>query len=132
MLLNSGDLTLVKPTDSDTTIVAIADLNGEEMSIQIAQKGLIVRRTIKDEADVAVDISGYETKEFLLRAPGGTNKTKTASFTTDGVNGQMEFITVATDFDEAGTWQIQAHLASATDDYYSAIATIQVIANLTA
>lgn len=131
-LINADDITTTLIDAADADVVLVYETNGvEPVSMQLGQKGLIIRRTIKDELDAAVDISGFTTKEFLLRSPKGVNTTHDASFTTDGTDGEMEFVTVVADLDEEGTWQIQAHLVDATDDHYSAIMTFQVIGNLT-
>lgn len=53
------------------------------------------------------------TKEIWLEKPNGTTVSKTAAFVTDGTDGQIEYITIAGDIDQAGTWKIQGYVEMA-------------------
>ena len=66
--------------------------------------------TVTDQAGNAVDVSGASTKQIKLRKPSGTVLTKTAEFTTDGTDGQIEYTTVNTDLDVTGLWGIQGYV----------------------
>lgn len=68
------------------------------------------RVTVTDQDGSAVDVSGASTKQIKLRKPSGTVLTKTASFTTDGSDGKIEYQTANTDLDVAGVWGIQAYV----------------------
>lgn len=72
--------------------------------------GTQYRATVKDQAGVIVDISGSATKEIVFRSPAGILKTFDAAFVTDGVDGEIEYKTVAGDIDEVGTWEWQPHV----------------------
>lgn len=56
------------------------------------QQGTVFRATIKDDADDSVvDVSGATTLEIKAKKPDGTILTKTATTTTDGTDGDIEF-----------------------------------------
>jgi hypothetical protein len=73
--------------------------------------GLKILVTVKED-DVAVNISGVTTKNIVITKPDGTTVlTCAASFTTDGTDGKIQYVTVADDLDQPGTYLIQADLA---------------------
>lgn len=88
--------------------VTILALNYMEQA-QINAVGLIIRGTIKED-DVAVNVSTCTTKQIILRKPNGAVLTKTAVFTTDGINGQVQYLTQTGDLDVAGSWSAQAYV----------------------
>lgn len=94
--------------------------------IHVGDVGTQFTITILDQDDVAVDLSGYSTKQLIFTKPGGTSLTKTASFATDGTDGIIQYTSIAGDLDEAGIWQIQAILNS----FHSNIGTFTVHRNL--
>lgn len=55
---------------------------------------------------VAIDCHNY-TGHFVYTAPSGATKTKTASFYTDGVDGQFKYTHIAGDIDETGYWRVR-------------------------
>lgn len=71
--------------------------------------GWIGKLTLEQDGTV-VDISGYTTRKFLLRAPGGTVKEKTAVFDTNGTDGVLKYTFVTGDIDEAGDWHVAARV----------------------
>jgi hypothetical protein len=59
-------------------------------TFRLGDIGTTIRVTIQ-EGGSAVDVSGATTKQIYLRKPNtGDTYTKTAIFTTDGTNGQIE------------------------------------------
>lgn len=105
------------------------------MSDSVMQQGgvgVAIRILCKDRNGAVKDISGYTTaKQIVLTDPTGTSVTKTADFTTDGLDGYLEYVTsLSTDIDVAGRWQAQARLASGSQDYKSSVDTFTVKANL--
>lgn len=98
--------------------------------MQIDDIGTIIRLTITQDG-VALDISSATaTKDILLKKPSGTLLTKGASFTTDGTDGKLEYVTVADDVDESGEWKVQASLVLAAGTFRSAVARFDVGDNL--
>lgn len=68
--------------------------------------GTVIRCTVK-EAGSALDLSGATTKQIKIQKPDGTILTKTAAFTTDGTDGQIQYTTISGDADLIGRYEIQ-------------------------
>lgn len=93
--------------------------------IHVGDIGTVFRLTITEDG-AAVDVSLATTKQIKFLAPNGTLLTKTATFTTDGTDGQIEYATVADDLSLPGKWQIQAHVAISGWDGHSEALTFTV------
>lgn len=101
--------------------------------IQVGQKGLSFRATIKDASGTVVDISTATTKQLIFRkSNASSNTTVTAEFVTDGTDGQMEYVTSATSFlSVGGIWRVQGYVVlSAGDEFKTNIHTFRVEDNL--
>lgn len=96
--------------------------------------GTIIRATIKDkQADgtlSVLDISGATTLELVFKKPSGTKLTKVAVLTTDGTDGQMEYVTISGDLNETGEWKIQAYIVLPSGSWRSDIGCFTVFENL--
>lgn len=90
--------------------------------------GTVLRVTVKDGTAV-VDISAATAKFLNLYKPSGGSVAKTASFTNSGTDGQMQYITVANDLNEVGTWRLQAYLELASWKGHSDIVQFEVYPN---
>lgn len=89
--------------------------------------GVTVRLTIVDDADgSAVDISAATTKQIIFVSPSGTSTTRTASFTTDGTDGQIEYVTVDGAVNAEGEWRVQGLVIFGGGTYRSQIRRISV------
>jgi len=88
-----------------------------------------IRRVMYDGDDI-VDISSATVKQIKLYKPSGTVVTKTASFTTDGTDGKLEYTCTTSDLDEVGTWQSQVYLEMSGWTGHSDKQTFQVYDNL--
>lgn len=90
-------------------------------TVRLDQTGTIFRVTIKDDADDSVvDVSTATTKEIKARKPNGTIVTKTAAFTTDGTNGQIEFDDASGELTDAlGVWTFWGRVVLAGDSFPS-------------
>jgi hypothetical protein len=98
--------------------------------IHVGDIGTIFRLTIMDGTSV-VDISGATTMEIIFKKPSASVVTETASFTTDGTDGQMEWATgVVGDLDEAGSWEWQGRIVMPSWEGKTSILTFDVVANL--
>ena len=80
--------------------------------------GTVIEVEVQED-DAAANISQFTTLEIIFLPPNGTLKTRTAAFQTDGSDGIIEYTLVANDIDQAGEWQLQVHLANATQDVRS-------------
>jgi hypothetical protein len=79
---------------------------------------------------VALDISTATVKQIIIDKPDGTNLTKGANFVTDGKDGKLYYLTVAGDFDQAGTYRTQAKIVMPGFSGYSSATTFEVLANI--
>ena len=78
-----------------------------------------------------VDISGAVTKKLTVKGPNGKTIVNTdAPFFTDGTDGYLKWPTAATDFDVAGTWEIQSYLKLGDWEDYTSTGTFEVYENL--
>jgi len=83
--------------------------------------------TVKNAAGTAVDISAATTKNFLFRKPDATVLTKTATFVTDGTDGQLTYTTITTDIDDVGIWTIQPLAISGASKFYGQQLSFEVL-----
>lgn len=77
--------------------------------IFVGDFGIVMRATVKEDG-VIVDISGATTKQLRFRAPDGTTTNKTAAFTTDGTDGQLQYLLQTGDIDQIGPWEMKPYL----------------------
>jgi len=82
------------------------------------------------DTDVAIDISSATTKEIHFMDPGGNVTAKTASFTTDGTDGKIQYATILDDLDEEGWWKIQAFIIMPSGEWHTNIDKFRVYPNL--
>ncbi len=87
-------------------------------------------KTILKNGSSIVDISSATTKNIILGKPDGTSETKSGSFTTNGTDGQLEYITIATDLDQCGWWKIQSYIVMASGEWKSDIGNFEVHKNI--
>ena len=80
--------------------------------------GTVIEVEVQEDG-VAAEISGFTTLEIIFLSPDGTLKTRTAAFQTDGSDGIIEYTLVTGDLNQSGEWQLQVHLANATQDVRS-------------
>jgi hypothetical protein len=105
-----------------------------EAEIHLGDIGTIFRVTVQDTDCAGVtsvlDISGATTTEFIFKKPGGTTVTKAATFTTTGVDGQLDYTTILDDLDEVGEWRLQVYVVLPSGSWRSDIVSFQVYENL--
>ena len=96
--------------------------------------GTIFRVTVYDTTSTGgseiADISGATTKQFTFKRPDGTTFTKTAVFTTDGSDGDIQYLSVDGDLDIAGTWHLQAYVVSSAGTWNTEVGHFKVYENL--
>lgn len=91
--------------------------------------GTELRVTLTDSG-TAVDVSTATTLQIKLKAPSGTVSTKTASYVTNGTNGQIKYVTQSGDLSETGTWRWQAYVVIGTSSWHSEMQSFKVHENL--
>ena len=96
--------------------------------------GTVFRVTVYDTSSTGsttvANISGASTKQFTFKRPSGTTFTKVAVFTTDGSDGQIEYVAVDGDLDAAGTWSLQALVTTADGTWNTNVGSFRVYENL--
>ena len=91
--------------------------------------GTSLRVTIEEDG-TALDISTATTKQILIVKPSMTKLTKSAVFVTDGTDGMIEYVTIANDLDELGTYNIQGYIVMSGWAGHSEVKQFKVYSNL--
>lgn len=94
--------------------------------IRVGNIGTIFRFTVQDQDGTAVDLSSATTLEIRFKKPDRSVITRTAVFTTDGTNGQIQYTTVSGDLDIDGSWKRQAHVIIPAGDFWSSVVDFKV------
>lgn len=85
--------------------------------------GQIAILTILDtDTDSAADISGYSSSiQMIFTSPAGVETAKTATFVTDGTDGQIKYTIESGLLNAAGKWQVRGRVQSASAKLTSTI-----------
>jgi hypothetical protein len=76
--------------------------------------GIIIRvQIVESGTDMPVDVSLAATKQIRFTKPDGTTVTKTATFTTNGVDGKIEYAVEVAFLDQSGFWTYEGFIAFA-------------------
>jgi hypothetical protein len=97
--------------------------------VQLGDIGTQFLVVIKDKK-IVVDVSACTEKTLLFKKPSGSIVEKTATFTSNGADGSLQYISVEGDLDEVGPWEIQAHITFASMEWHTNTSTFKVLANL--
>ena len=76
------------------------------------------------------DISTASTKQIVFSRPDGTTLTKTAVFTTDGEDGDIQYLSVDGDLNMAGTWHLQVYIVTPAGEWRTDVGHFRVYENL--
>lgn len=98
-------------------------------NIHINDIGTKFEVTIKDN-ELIVDISDATTKEIIFKKPDDSVLTKPASFTTDGIDGKMEYSVVSGDLNVSGLWKLQVRIVTPSGEWKTDITDFPVVDNL--
>lgn len=79
------------------------------MPLHVGDIGAVIRITVYEDGSPK-DISTASPKQLKIRKPDGSVTTKTASFTTDGSNGQLQCATESGDLDLEGRYTVSAYM----------------------
>jgi hypothetical protein len=79
--------------------------------IHVGDIGMAFRATAVDQDGVPINVSNYTIK-FLFKKPDGTVVQKNGSFVSDGIDGKVQYITLAGDLDQKGTWKMQVRITN--------------------
>ena len=83
-----------------------------------------------DQLSSPVNISTATTCDYVAKKPSGSKITVAATFITDGSDGRLRREIAQGDIDEAGTWRVQAHVITPTQDLWSSVLIFEVKGNL--
>jgi len=86
--------------------------------------------TIKDQNDVVVDISSATTKQIIFQSPSRTDKTRTASFYTNGSDGKIVYSLIDGDIDIEGVWKYQSKIVMPSGTWFTNIEEFRVYPNI--
>ena len=96
--------------------------------------GTIFRVTVYDTTSTGgttvADISLATTKQFTFKRPDGTTFDRVAVFTVDGSDGNIQYLSVDGDLDVAGTWHLQAYVATSAGNWKTDVGHFKVYENL--
>ena len=96
--------------------------------------GTIFRVTVYDTTSTGgttvADISTATTKQFTFKRPNGTTFDRVAVFTTDGTDGNIQYLSVDDDLNVAGTWHLQAYVATLAGNWKTDVGHFKVYENL--
>lgn len=90
----------------------------------------ILRATVKDQDGTVVNIAAATGMQIIIKKPSAVSVARTAILTTDGLDGKMEYQTVANELDETGEWQRQGKVVLAGKPFSSDLFLFPVEANL--
>lgn len=92
--------------------------------------GTVFRLLIKDQDDAIQDISAATTKDIIFTKPTGEKLTKAGSFTTNGTDGYIQYVSVSGDLDTVAMWNLQAHIIQSGTSFKTDIYSFKVFPNL--
>ena len=96
--------------------------------------GTIIRATVYDTTSTGgssvADISDASTKQFTFKRPDGTTFTKTAVFTTDGTDGNIQYVTESGVLNGAGRWNLQAYVKTSAGNWNTSVGNFKVFENI--
>jgi hypothetical protein len=91
--------------------------------------GTVLRFTVK-EGNAALDISAATVKKLKLRKKDKSTVEFDMDFTTDGTDGQVEYVTLADDIDQKGKWQAQVYLEMPGGKWHTSKVDVEVDDNV--
>jgi hypothetical protein len=83
-----------------------------ESQIHVGDIGTIIELTVLDQDEIVFPLNTATTLEIIIKSPGGVTTTKTATLSTDGLDGKMRCSLSSTDIDSAGNWKFQARVTT--------------------
>lgn len=96
----------------------------------VGDLGTQIQVTLTDGNGDPIDLSDASEMVMILQDPEGTSVEKTATFTTDGADGGVQYETVAGDLAMSGKHKVQARVTLPTGTWWSTIGVFKVADNL--
>jgi hypothetical protein len=95
------------------------------------EEGIIFHLIVTDEDGVDLDVSAVDSKLIHFVKPDGTTLSKTAAYTSDGTDGEIQYTSVAADIDQVGRWSYQGYVEITDGAHlHTEVATFDVVAPL--
>jgi hypothetical protein len=101
-----------------------------DYGIHVNDVGTLITLTVMDGTASALNISSATVKQMWLKKPDNTTLLKSASFVTDGSNGQIKYALESSDVSLAGMYEVQAYVEMASASYHGSRASFQVYPNV--
>lgn len=98
--------------------------------VQVNSFGWNIDLRMIDQLSAAVNISTATTCDYVAKKPSGSKVTVAAVFVTDGSDGKLRHEVSQGMIDEVGTWQVQAHVITPTQELWSSVLIFEVKGNL--
>lgn len=101
-----------------------------ESELHLGDTNFVFLVTVTEDC-AAIDISAATRKVITFLKPSGEYVEKTATFTSDGTDGKIQYATVSGDIDEVGLWKIQAIVELGSGSlYHSSVKSFKVMHNI--
>jgi hypothetical protein len=75
--------------------------------VHVGDVGVVIRLTVYEDG-VVKNLSSALTRQIKIRKPNGTVLTRTAEFVTTGIDGRLQCLSLAEDFDAPGLYEARA------------------------
>lgn len=96
----------------------------------VGDLGTALTATLVDEDTEVVPLQSASVKQYTIKKPSGAEIIVDCDFVTDGSDGQIQYVTVASTFDEAGYYKLQGYLEMGTSKWRTNTITFRVYPNI--
>ena len=97
--------------------------------VHLDDVGTVFRITLKEDGAI-VPVNGATVQKIRFYRPEAGVIEKTSVFTTDGTNGQIQYVAEAGFLNEVGTWKLQGYVELPEGKWSSEIGVFTVSKNL--
>lgn len=101
-----------------------------DSTIHVGDVGTEFNGTVKDASGEIISLATIQFVEYIFQKPDDTLLTVTASVTTDGTDGKINYTTLPGDIDQSGTWKLQIKLTFIDTVFFSDIVKFKVYQDL--
>lgn len=98
--------------------------------IHLGDIGTVFKIALTESCINAVDLTDFVAIEILFLKPSGATLTRTATVSGGVTAGVIQYVTIAGDLDEVGSWKIQGRVALPNGDWKSVIQKFKVKSNI--
>lgn len=74
---------------------------------------------VKPGTTIPEDVSAGSPVEIIFETPLEVDKVRTASFTTDGLDGRIQYTVLASDLNLAGVWMARGRITEGANIFYT-------------